>query len=135
MKTLVGLVSYCAFVGLLAFGVMAGSGWLLRSDPSTKAHVRARVIPQKILDSIERKKPIPIAVAAPAPIPTPAAPVMQEAPVSLPNVAAPPRSTRAVATARPQKLKKRHATPLVTTVQAPVPSAAVVSTVRTDFPY
>jgi len=135
MKMLVGLVSYCAFVGLLAFGVMAGTGWLLRSDPSTKAEAKAPIIPQKILDSIERKKPVAIAVAAPVPTPEPQPSVMQVAPVSLPNVVDPPHSTRSAATARLQKPKKRHSTATATTVQAPVPPAAVVSTARTDFPY
>jgi hypothetical protein len=134
MKMLAGLASYCAFVAVLCLGVMAGSAWLLRSDPSIKAEARAPVIPQKILDSIERKKPVPIAVAAPAPTLEPVVPVMQEAPVSLPKLALPP-TTREV-TERPQRPKKRRSTSTVTAVQAPAtPPAAVVSTGRTDFPY
>jgi hypothetical protein len=135
MKMLTGLLSYCAFVGVLAIGVMAGGAWLLRADPSLKAEAKAAVIPQKILDSIERKKPVPIpVVAAPILRPERPAPLLQEAPVSLPTVAIPQRPAKAV-TVRSAKPKKRHSTPPVTTVEAPVSSAARVSTARTDFPY
>src|SRR5690242_8014379 len=143
MKMLRGLASYCAFVGVLAVGVVGGGAWLLRPDPSMTAEARAPVIPQKMLDSIERRKPAPIpVVAAPILRPEPPAPVMQEATVSLPMMAIPHRPAKVVS-ARSSKQKKRRPTLVVAraqalvpaTAQAAAPAAAVVSTARTDFPY
>ena len=65
MKTLTELLSYIAAVGLIVAGLAAGSVWLLRSDSSMRAEAKAPVVPQKFLDSIERKKPVPVDIVAP----------------------------------------------------------------------
>jgi hypothetical protein len=137
MKMVAGLARYCAFVGVLTVGVVGGAVWLLRADPSSRAEARAPIIPQKMLDSIERKKPVPVQVVfasilKPEP---PAPPVMQEAPVSLPKLAIPHRPAKAAAVPR-RAPDARRPVPSVATAEAAAPAAAVVvSTARTDFPY
>jgi len=65
MKTVKELLSYLTAVGLLVLGLGAGSVWLLSPDPTMKAEAKAPIVPQKFLDSIERKKPVQVDVVAP----------------------------------------------------------------------
>jgi len=135
MRTLGALIGYGTAVVLLISGLAAGSAWLARPDPMLKADARLPVVPQKILDSIERKKPVPIDVGPVRPAEG-AQPVMQEAPASLPQRAI-GRETIRVLSAPSSKARTRQRTvPPVAAQNSPVPAqrSRVIST-RTDFPY
>ena len=64
MKTFKELLGYITVVGLLVLGLAAGSMWLISPEPTMKAEAKAPVVPQKFLDSIERKKPVSVDVVA-----------------------------------------------------------------------
>lgn len=137
MKTLAGLATYVATVVLLVFGVAAGGAYLLQPDVTAKAEAKPRQIPQKILDSIERKKPIVMDVPAPARLERP---VVKIPDVALVEKAAPRQIIREVSLPVPERPSRKRVarkstppngpqiTPVTTT---PVP--VVVG--RTDFPY
>jgi type IV secretory pathway VirB10-like protein len=124
------LTRYAVFVGLMTICLGGGLLWLLAPDPSHNPQPKPVVIPQKFLDSIERKKPIPVQVAATADA---AKPVMLEAPASLtPSV---PLQRQIVQELTPPKRKaKRPVSPARPSISASAPTS-LVTTGRTDFPY
>ena len=127
---LLALARYAAFVGVITICLSGGLLWLLAPDPSHKVEPQPPVIPQKILDSIERKKPVPVQAS---PIAEAAKPVMAEVPVALSP--APPRKLETIRELKVTKRKaKRRASPTRPTMSAPA-SISVVTTGRTDFPY
>ena len=134
MKTPHGIVRYIAAVGLLVVGLAAGSVWLLKPDLAIRAEARVPVVPQKILDSIERKKPVPVDVVAPV---QPAAPAMQEAPASLPQPVVRRQTIREVSSPAPKAKKRRSASTGIEISAGPTAPAAFApaTTSRTDFPY
>jgi hypothetical protein len=136
MKTVKELLSYLTAVGLLVLGLGAGSVWLLSPDPTMKAEAKAPIVPQKFLDSIERKKPVPVDVVAPVQA---VVPVMQESPVSLPQPILRREAIREVSRPVP-KPKRRQSASGPMSMEAPgeparLSAAAPVTTSRTDFPY
>ena len=92
------------------------------------------MVPQKILDSIERKKPVPVDVVAPV---QPAAPAMQEAPASLPQPVVRRQTIREVSSPAPKAKKRQSASSGIEISAGPAAPAAFapVTTSRTDFPY
>ena len=136
MKTFKELLGYITVIGLLVLGLAAGSMWLISPEPTMKAEAKAPVVPQKFLDSIERKKPVSVDVVAPV---RAAVPAMQESPASLPQPVVRRETIREVS--RPAPTTKRRqsvsgpmpvAVPVVPAVRA---ASAPVTTSRTDFPY
>ena len=119
MKTLTELFSYIAAVGLLVMGLAAGSVWLLRPNSSIRAEKKVPVIPQKIVESIERKKPVPVDVVAPV---RPSVPAMQEAPASLPQPIVRQETIREASSAKSKEA--------AVGVEALLPSASSPSRVR-----
>ena len=98
------LVGYITVIGLLVLGLAAGSTWLISPEPTMKAEAKAQAVPQKFLDSIERKKPVSVDVVAPV---RAAVPVMQESPASLPQPVLPREIIREVSRPAP-KAKRRQ---------------------------
>ena len=136
MKTFKELLGYITVVGLLVLGLAAGSMWLISPEPTMKAEAKAPVVPQKFLDSIERKKPVSVDVVAPV---RAAVPAMQESPASLPQPVVRRETIREVSRPAP-KTKKRQSVFGPMPVEVPVAPAAraasaPVTTSRTDFPY
>ena len=134
MKTFKELLGYITVVGVLVLGLAAGSMWLISPQPAMKAEAKAQVVPQKFLDSIERKKPVSVDVVATV---RAAVPAMQESPASLPQRVVRRETIREVS--RPAPTTKRRqsgpmpvAVPVVPAVRA---ASASVTTSRTDFPY
>ena len=126
---LLALARYGAFVGLIIICLGGGLLWLLAPDPSSNLEPKPRLIPQKILDSIERKKPVPAQVSSPADA---AKPLMLETPVALSPAL--PRKLEITRELKPTKHKsKRRVTPN-SPISPPTPTS-VVTTGRTDFPY
>ena len=134
MKTFKELLGYITVVGLLVLGLAAGSMWLISPEPTMKAEAKAPVVPQKFLDSIERKKPVSVDVVAPV---RAAVPAMQESPASLPQPVVRRETIREVS--RPaSKAKKRQSVFGPMPVEVPPAARAAsapVTTSRTDFPY
>ena len=99
-----------------------------------RAEAKVPVVPQKFLDSIERKKPVPVDVVAPVPL---AQPAMQEAPASLPQPGVRRQTIREVSSPAPKAKKRQSASrPIEVSVAPAAPAAfAPVTTSRTDFPY
>jgi hypothetical protein len=64
MKTFKELLIYITVIGALVLGLGAGSMWLISPEPTMKAEAKAPVVPQKFLDSIERKKPVSVDAVA-----------------------------------------------------------------------
>ena len=132
MHPLGKLLAYIAVTGSVLLGLAGGGMWLVRPDPQLKEQARAApAIPARIADSIERKKE-PVRPAEPEI----AKPVMKEASVAL-TPAPQPKFTIREMNAPPQKARPRRLARDGRPVQEapPVPTAAVVSTARTDFPY
>ena len=127
---LLALARYAAFVGVLAICLTSGLLWILAPDPSHNDQPQPPVIPQKILDSIERKKPVPVQVS---PTSDAAKPVMLEAPVAL-SPALPPKLETIRELKATKRKAKRRASPTRPTMSAPA-STSVVTSGRTDFPY
>jgi hypothetical protein len=114
------------------FGFAAAGAWMLRSDTSMKAAAKAPpTIPQKILDSIERKKPVLVDIAPAVRVPETIKPVLQEAPVSLTKQVLPQPAIREVSS-RPQKPKKRHSASPAIALETPTTAGARVTIFRTD---
>jgi hypothetical protein len=134
MKTLTELFSYIAAIGLIVVGLAGGSVWLLKPDSSMRAEAKAPIVPQKFLDSIERKKPVPADIVAPV---SAAQPVLQEAPASLPQPALRRQTIREVSSPAPKAKKRQSASRPHEVSVAPTTPAnfAPVTTSRTDFPY
>jgi len=134
MKTFKKLLGYITVIGLLVPGLAAGSMWLIRGEPTIKAEAKASVVPQKFLDSIERKKPVSVDVVATV---RAAVPAMQESPASLPQPVVRRETIREVS--RPaSKAKKRQSVFGPMPVEVPPAARAAsapVTTSRTDFPY
>ena len=134
MKTFKELLGYITVIGLLVLGLAAGSMWLISPEPTMKAEAKAPVVPQKFLDSIERKKPVSVDVVAPV---RAAVPAMQESPASLPQPVVRRETIREVSRPAP-KAKRRQSGPMpvaVPVVPAVRAASAPVTTSRTDFPY
>jgi hypothetical protein len=136
MKTFKELLIYITVIGALVLGLGAGSMWLISPEPTMKAEAKAPVVPQKFLDSIERKKTVSVDAVAPVPA---AVPAMQEAPASLPQPVVRRETIREVSRPAP-KAKRRQSAAGPAPVEVPTASAgraasAPVSTARTDFPY
>jgi hypothetical protein len=136
MRTFKELFTYITAIGVLVLGMGAGGMWLIRPEPGMKAEAKASVVPQKFLDSIERKKPIAVGGVAPV---LAAGPVMQESPAALPQPVAPRQTIREVSRPVP-KAKRRQSASGSMPVEVPVAPAgraasAPVTTSRTDFPY
>jgi hypothetical protein len=109
MRVLAILLGYIASIVALAGPLMGGVFWLLQPDPSLTREAKAAPIPQRIAESIERKK-APIAAAEPVPAKAP----MLEANVALTTQLVPTIKIRelSVAPAKRWKAKapsKRHA--------------------------
>lgn len=107
--------------------------WLLSAAPTASQHTRTAVIPPRIAESIERKKPLPVKESEPEP----AKPVMKEATASL-SAAIPQPKIRELISPPKQITKRRRekrieSSPLPTA--PPVSSAQIVTTARSDFPY
>jgi hypothetical protein len=134
MKTLTELLSYIAAIGLIVVGLAGGSVWLLRPDSSIRAEAKAPIVPQKLLDSIERKKPVPADIVAPVPA---AQPALQEAPASLPQPALRGQAIREASSPAPKAKKRQPASRSrgVSVTPAAPAAFAPVTTSRTDFPY
>ena len=127
---LVALARYAAFVGVITICLSVGLMWLLAPDPSLKVEPQPPFIPQKILDSIERKKPVPVQLS---PTADAAKPVMVEVSVALSP--APPRRLETIRELKSTRAKaKRPASRTRPAMSAPAPTS-VVTTGRTDFPY
>ena len=127
---LLALTRYAAFVGVLAICLGGGLLWLLAPDPSLKVEPRPPLIPQKILDSIERKKSVPVPVS---PTADAVKPVMVDVPVALsPALPRKLETTRELRSTRPKA--KRQASPTRPGLSPPA-ATRVVTTGRTDFPY
>jgi len=134
MKTFKKLLGYITVIGLLVPGLAAGSMWLIRGEPTIKAEAKASVVPQKFLDSIERKKPVSVDVVATV---RAAVPAMQESPASLPQRVVRRETIREVSRPAPTT-KRRQSGPMtvaVPVVPAERAASAPVTTSRTDFPY
>jgi hypothetical protein len=127
---LFALARYAAFVGVVTICLTGGLLWLLAPDPSHKVEPQPPVIPQKILDSTERKKPVPVQASPTSDV---AKPVMLEAPVALSPALAPKLETIRELKVTKRKAKRR-ASPTRPTMSAPA-SISVVTSGRTDFPY
>jgi hypothetical protein len=127
---LLALARYAAFVGVVTICLGGGLVWLLAADPSHNDQPQPPVIPQKILDSIERKKPVPVQAS---PTSDAAKPVMLEAPVAL-SPALPPKLETIRELKVTKRKAKRRASPTRPTMSAPA-SINVVTSGRTDFPY
>ena len=136
MKTVKELLGYITVIGLLVLGLAAGSMWLISPEPTMKAEVKAPIVPQKFLDSIERKKPVSVDVVAPV---RAAVPVMQESPASLPQPVLRREIIREVSRPAPKPKRRQSASgprpAEVPGVAAGRATSAPVSTARTDFPY
>jgi hypothetical protein len=65
MKTFKELLGYIAAIGLLVLGLAAGGVSLITPETTMKAEAKAPIVPQKFLDSIERKKPVSDDVVTP----------------------------------------------------------------------
>ena len=134
MKTFKELLGYITLISLLILGLGAGSMWLISPDLVIKAEAKAPVVPQKILDSIERKKPVSVDVVAPAPA---AVPAMQESPASLPQPLLRRQTIREFYPPA-QKVKSGNRR-LRQSIEVPAPAgraaSAPITTSRTDFPY
>jgi hypothetical protein len=70
MRVLAILLGYVASIAALAGPLIGGVFWLLQSDPSLTREAKAAPIPQRIAESIERRKAA-IAAAEPVPIKAP----------------------------------------------------------------
>lgn len=123
--------SYAALVGVLVMGLGAGATWVLTPDSSITAHANPAPIPQKLLDSNERKRPVPSQTVATPESPLPA---MRESPVSLAPLLPPRRYTVRELPAPSKPKLKRQLAPTQSEKPAPTSSPAV-TTARTDFPY
>jgi hypothetical protein len=137
MDILFALIRYVGGVGLVSLALVFSGAWLLRSDPSAMtAQARTPLVPQKILDSIERKKPIPVDVGAPSQVRA-AVPAFQSAPVALIQPAA-RESIRALPGPKKKSHKIRREQESATAQQlethTPLPPAHI-ATSRSDFPY
>ena len=136
MKTFKELLGYITAIGVIVLGLAAGGMWLITPETAMKAEAKAPAVPQKFLDSIERKKPVSDDVVAPV---RAAVPVMQESPVSLPQPVERRPTIREVSRPAP-KPKRRQSASGPMPIEIPVAAAgkaasAPVSTARTDFPY
>lgn len=134
MKVLARLLAYAVTICLLAAGLIGGTLWLVKPDPTIKVETRDAPIPPRIAESIERKKPLPLP-AAPA-TPEPVKPVMHEASASLTNQ--PTFKIRELSPPPQWKAKKRREPKqksIVAEASPAAPAAPAVSTARTDFPY
>lgn len=132
MGTLAAIFGYLFLSALMLFGIGQGARWFVtpESPGAFSASPRAPVIPPRIAESIERKKPF---VSEP-PAALPAKPVMTEANVSLTphhqsarirELAAPkPVKKRKKGAASDPRTKNDAATPLLSPVRG-----------RSDNPY
>src|SRR3954467_15648610 len=76
------LLAYILAVGVLFSTLAGGVIWLVKPAPAVSQEARPAPLPQRMADSIERKKPFPVqepTIAEPKPV----KPAMQEADVSL----------------------------------------------------
>lgn len=136
MGTFKELLRYIMAIGVIVLGLAAGGMWLITPETTMKAEAKAPVVPQKFLDSIERKKPVSEDVIAPV---RAAVPAMQESPVALPQPAERRQTMREVSGPVP-KAKRRQSATKPMPIEVPVAPAgkvasAPISTARTDFPY
>ncbi len=138
MDIVIALIRYAGAVGLVSLGLVVGGAWLLRSEPSAvTAAARTPIVPQKILDSIERKKPILVDVVVP-PAVRPALPLFQSATVAL-SQPAPPQVVRELPGAKKKTHKIRREQEVVEApgLETRVPRSPSThnATSRSDFPY
>lgn len=137
MKILVGLISYIAAVVAIVIGTAVGGAWLLRPELGMKVAAKPRAIPQKILESIERKKASGAEIATPI-LTKPEMPAMREVPVSLTQRPVPRQVIREAAppSAAKDRRKIKALYPPVARLPAEGPRAPVPPrAVRNDFPY
>lgn len=136
MQSLGKLVAYLAITGTIVIGLASAASFLLRSDGAPQQAKAAPVVPQKIADSIERKRaPVPqFQPDAPSSaVPVQPTPIMREANVALTPAQSHQNRIREIG---PPKKKKRQKK--IEQAPAESPSAAprdVVTTARTDVPY
>jgi hypothetical protein len=133
------LLSYALVVGVLFSTLAGGVIWLLQPGPAVSQEARPAPIPQRIADSIERKKPFPVQEPAIGePKPEPVKPAMLEANVSLAPTPASSSRFRQLSPP-PREPRKRRSEPALARAAPPVPvsnsPAATVSAARSDFPY
>ena len=135
MKTFKELLAYIAVISVIVLGLAACGIWVISPEPTMKAEAKAPIVPQKFLDSIERKKPVAddvVAVRA-------AVPVMQVSPASLPQPVLHRQTIREVSRPAPKPKRRQSVSgpPPIEVSVAPAGRAASapVSTARTDFPY
>jgi hypothetical protein len=130
MGTLFAIVGYLVVSPLMLFGLTEGARWIAKPDPTlTVAAPRPpSVIPPRIAESIERKKPF-----VPDPRPSEdAKPVMIESYVSLPKDT-PKVRIREVAVPKTSRPRKRSGPRPSVNEYAPQSTAAVRG--RSDNPY
>jgi hypothetical protein len=127
------LLSYAIAIGVLFSTLVGGVMWLVQPGPAISQEARAVPIPPRIVDSIERKKPIPVEERRPEPV----KPAMQEANVSL--APAPVHSTKIREPSAPVTQARKRRSEQVVAREAPAVSASsparTVSTARSDFPH
>lgn len=127
-------MSYVVVVASIVVGVMAGANWLLRAEAGPRVEARPRAIPQKVLDSMERKKPIAVEPQASLPEPPP----MKVSPVALTPVPATRQVIREVPfRAQPAQRNKRKVdrAEARAAVETPAKPTFVQSNARSDSPY
>jgi hypothetical protein len=136
MRTIISMLLYCAAAAAMMFFLVGGPFWLIRPDPTFAKQIRQPpAIPQRIADSIERKRasvpeqPKETSVMRPV-----SASTMKTSPVALTQPALqlkireiPPRPSKKV------KPKPRNKAVIVPPDETPV--AQPLPTARTDFPY
>jgi hypothetical protein len=136
MGLLAVLLSYVVSTAALAGAMIGGVFWLVQSDPTLKREARVAPIPQRIAESIERKK-VPIAAAEPVPVKAP----MLEANVALTTQPAPKIEIRELSLppAKRRKAKvpseERAVTASDKTRPESRPSTQAVLATRNDSPY
>lgn len=131
MGSLGKLLAYVAVTGGVFVGLVSGVMWFVQPDPRYKGEARAAVIPPRIADSIERKKPPVRPAESEAP-----KPVMHEANVALTPAPQPKFNIREMRSPPPQARQRRLPRDVRPVREIPpAPAAPVVTTARTDFPY
>jgi len=124
---IIALLCYLAATSALAGGLLGGGFWLIGTETTGSAPARVAPIPQRIADSIERKKAV-VPPQEPAASP-PATRPMQEA-----NAALRPPAKWTIRELTPPPAKKRNARVKNQPDGAFTPSYAV-TTARNDNPY
>lgn len=133
MRTILAMLLYAAAAAAMMFGMLGAASWLIASDPTLTAQVRASpVLPRRIAESIERRSaPLP-AFPEEASVMRPVSqPMMKESPAAL--TAVPRFKVKDLPAARATKASRKPRTE--PPVMAQDTLAPLLPTARTDFPY